>query len=1223
MSRRITCSARRSFRGLSAAHLAVFAGIAVLGTSAQAQQIGSLWQGPVNGLFSVPGNWQNGIVPSVPGRYFVLMGGTAQLNLNVVVDKFGLLGGTLNVNNNQILGVRTRSDPINTDTGIFGGGTINLNSVGNGTYIRLYRHDAGAVNPYAIHGDINGPTPMNLSNSTANIIDGDVLGLKFINGGIISGSGQIGTNVLTLENQDVGVMQSTYAGGNLIIDAADGGFLNKGVLRAAGGTLTITGTTVTQQDAGEISVNSVSPSVVDVFASTIIGGRIQTSGSPAGTHYVQMRAGSVLEDVSIEGTVRVPNNNVLNVRNGITGTGSKIFLDSVGNGTYLRAINNATLNGQGGIECSNSLANIIDAAALELQFTNNLLGGIRGSAQIGTNTLRVVNNTFIESVGSQGIQIDPPATGFENNGIVRSTPNSPMLLMNGVFQNTLGRFEARNPSTFTISASTIISGELAGEQPAGVFNATSGTVLDSVTITPSTILNIPNNNIVNFANALTNQGIVSLNSVGNGTYFRTSTSNVTLSGGGLISMTNSLANVFDASVINQRLTNVDNTIRGSGQICTNVLQFVNGGTIEAQGNQGIQIDPPTAFGFENNGTVRALAGSFVTITSGPFDNADGLIEAASGGSVSMTSALMTGGLLRSLGTGFLNSGANNTLLNVTLDSNSVLNVPNNHVTLLQTTMTNRGTMRLNSQGNGTYLRTTGGDVVLNGGGVIEMTNSLANVFDASVINQRLTNMDNTIRGAGQIGTNVLQFVNNHIIEAQGNQGIQIDPPSEFGLENNGTLRALNGSSLTIVSGPCDNNDGVIEAADGGSVTMASSIVTGGHLRSQGAGFLNSSASNTLSNVTLDPASVLNVPNNNVTFIQGTMTNRGTFRLNSVGNGTYVRTSGAIVTLSGGGIIECSNSLANVFDASVINDRIINENNTIRGSLQIGTNLLSLTNRGSIVATTNQGIQIDPPTAGSFLNDTTGLLHAQGGNITIVPGPFSTAGTVIADVGRLIQRTGESWTQTAGLVLANGEIQVDIDQYLLQGGTLGGTGRVDSNVINSGGTLNPGASPGTLIIEGNYTQQAGGTMLVEINGAQPGEFDRVTVTGTAQLSGSLAVAHNFTPAIGQVFDILTATSRTGTFSTVNALGYDVLYLPDRVRLVFSGIPCDSIDFNNDSSLFDPQDIDAFLSVYSEGPCIPEGATCNDIDFNNDGSFFDPCDIDAFLLVFSEGPCTLCS
>jgi hypothetical protein len=69
-------------------------------------------------------------------------------------------------------------------------------------------------------------------------------------------------------------------------------------------------------------------------------------------------------------------------------------------------------------------------------------------------------------------------------------------------------------------------------------------------------------------------------------------------------------------------------------------------------------------------------------------------------------------------------------------------------------------------------------------------------------------------------------------------------------------------------------------------------------------------------------------------------------------------------------------------------------------------------------------------------------------------------------------------------------------------------------------------------------------------------------------------------------------------------------------------CDSIDFNNDASLFDPTDIDAFLSVFSEGPCVPETATCNDVDFNKDGSLFDPCDIDSFLLVFSEGPCTLC-
>ncbi len=72
----------------------------------------------------------------------------------------------------------------------------------------------------------------------------------------------------------------------------------------------------------------------------------------------------------------------------------------------------------------------------------------------------------------------------------------------------------------------------------------------------------------------------------------------------------------------------------------------------------------------------------------------------------------------------------------------------------------------------------------------------------------------------------------------------------------------------------------------------------------------------------------------------------------------------------------------------------------------------------------------------------------------------------------------------------------------------------------------------------------------------------------------------------------------------------------------GLTCDDIDFNNDGASFDPQDIEAYLSVFSEGPCVPNTATCGDIDFNNDGAMFDPCDIAAFLQVFSEGPCSYC-
>ncbi|MFO0858076.1 MAG: hypothetical protein U0640_12055 [Phycisphaerales bacterium] len=122
-------------------------------------------------------------------------------------------------------------------------------------------------------------------------------------------------------------------------------------------------------------------------------------------------------------------------------------------------------------------------------------------------------------------------------------------------------------------------------------------------------------------------------------------------------------------------------------------------------------------------------------------------------------------------------------------------------------------------------------------------------------------------------------------------------------------------------------------------------------------------------------------------------------------------------------------------------------------------------------------------------------------------------------------------------------------------------------------------------------------------------------------GGLAVSARVVYDVNQDGQYQDPTSPQGVQTSVDEAYNAVLYIGN-VTQIPTGPICDSIDFNNDTSLFDPQDIDAFLSVYSEGPCVPPSATCNDIDFNNDGSLFDPCDIDAFLLVFSEGPCTAC-
>ncbi|MFO0858837.1 MAG: immunoglobulin domain-containing protein [Phycisphaerales bacterium] len=129
-------------------------------------------------------------------------------------------------------------------------------------------------------------------------------------------------------------------------------------------------------------------------------------------------------------------------------------------------------------------------------------------------------------------------------------------------------------------------------------------------------------------------------------------------------------------------------------------------------------------------------------------------------------------------------------------------------------------------------------------------------------------------------------------------------------------------------------------------------------------------------------------------------------------------------------------------------------------------------------------------------------------------------------------------------------------------------------------------------------------VVVVNGLQPGG----TTAYGANTPNLILV--NAQPSESGVYRAV-ATNSCGQISTNSAT-------------VTIAIPltCDSIDFNNDTSLFDPQDIEAFLSVYSEGPCVPASATCSDIDFNNDTSLFDPCDINSFLVMYSEGPCTPC-
>ena len=62
--------------------------------------------------------------------------------------------------------------------------------------------------------------------------------------------------------------------------------------------------------------------------------------------------------------------------------------------------------------------------------------------------------------------------------------------------------------------------------------------------------------------------------------------------------------------------------------------------------------------------------------------------------------------------------------------------------------------------------------------------------------------------------------------------------------------------------------------------------------------------------------------------------------------------------------------------------------------------------------------------------------------------------------------------------------------------------MDANVINSGGNVAPGDSPGTITIAGNYMQSTGGEL--DILFSDTNAFDVLNVLGTATLGGTLKI-----------------------------------------------------------------------------------------------------------------------
>lgn len=147
--------------------------------------------------------------------------------------------------------------------------------------------------------------------------------------------------------------------------------------------------------------------------------------------------------------------------------------------------------------------------------------------------------------------------------------------------------------------------------------------------------------------------------------------------------------------------------------------------------------------------------------------------------------------------------------------------------------------------------------------------------------------------------------------------------------------------------------------------------------------------------------------------------------------------------------------------------------------------------------------------------------------------FHNAGTVEVTSGTL--RFYSTFEQTAGESTLAG-VTLAFATAQIEGGLLTGAGTVVGNVNNSGGLVSPGASAGTMIINGTYTQGASGSLLIELGGLLDGQFDFLDVNGPAYLDGRLEIAFldGFWPQVGDTFRALEYYSHSGEFASIDAL-----------------------------------------------------------------------------------------
>jgi T5SS/PEP-CTERM-associated repeat protein len=406
--------------------------------------------------------------------------------------------------------------------------------------------------------------------------------------------------------------------------------------------------------------------------------------------------------------------------------------------------------------------------------------------------------------------------------------------------------------------------------------------------------------------------------------------------------------------------------------------------------------------------------------------------------------------------------------------------------------------------------------------------------------------------------------------------------------NGANIGAFNANgNVTITGGLLQRGAGSdFNLADGKTMTVQSSgeaRFTGGY----------TTANNAIYNVS---AALLET-------VTGSLVIRNGAQLNVEHGGTVASASFLDIAVTGGngtltvdGVGSSATGAAPGLHSWALNGRTadVTFRNSATGSFLGGINLAGSATAGTtatVDVVSDADLTIGPlvmAALGGATTSATLTVDGAGSSLMQIGGSATTIGHSATGSASLLVQNNSSFTSGTGVILVEdtGTIELNsgavfdaLGTIELSGGSfnfLGGTLHVDQfigDLVNQGGTLAPGHSPGSTTLHGDYTQLAAATLEIELGGTTMGtQYDTLDIGGATTLAGTLEVllVNSFVPSLGNAFQILTyGGAVNGVFDSVILpaladLAWDTstLYTTGEIRVADASLPG---DFNGDGSV----------------------------------------------------------